>query len=128
MLYTSTRDKSVKVSSAQAIVQGISKDGGLFVPTEIPSIDAEFINELASLDYISRAKRVLSLYLTDFTDSELDECVNGAYKEGKFNSKAVVPLVKYNDDADILELWRGPTCAFKDVALQLLPYLLTASV
>lgn len=128
MLYTSTRDNSVRVSSAQAIVQGISKDGGLFVPTEIPKIDADFINELSSLDYISRAKKVLSLYLTDFTDSELDECVNGAYKEGKFNSKAVVPLVKYNDDADILELWRGPTCAFKDVALQLLPYLLTASV
>lgn len=128
MLYTSTRDNSVRVSSAQAIVQGISKDGGLFVPTEIPKIDADFINELSSLDYISRAKKVLSLYLTDFTDSELDECVNGAYKEGKFNSKAVVPLVKYNDDADILELWRGPTCAFKDVALQLLPYLLTVSV
>ncbi len=128
MLYTSTRDKSVKVTSAQAIVQGISKDGGLFVPTEIPKIDAEFVTELASLDYISRAKKVLSLYLTDFTEEELDECVNGAYKKGKFNSDAVVPLVKYNDDADILELWRGPTCAFKDVALQLLPYLLTCSV
>ena len=128
MLYTSTRDKSVRVSAAQAIVQGISKDGGLFVPTEIPKIDAAFIDELVSLDYISRAKKVLSLYLTDFTEKEIDECVSGAYKDGKFSSKSVVPLVKYNDDADIIELWRGPTCAFKDVALQLLPYLLTVSV
>lgn len=128
MLYTSTRDKNVKVTSAQAIVQGISKDGGLFVPTEIPKIDADFVTELCSLDYISRAKKVLALYLTDFSAEELDECVGGAYKKGKFNSDAVVPLAKYNDDADILELWRGPTCAFKDVALQLLPYLLTASV
>ena len=84
MLYTSTRDKSVRVSAAQAIVQGISKDGGLFVPTEIPKIDAAFIDELVSLDYISRAKKVLSLYLTDFTEKEIDECVSGAYKDGKF--------------------------------------------
>lgn len=128
MLYTSTRDKSVRVPSAQAIVQGISKDGGLFVPTEIPKIDAGFIEALVPLDYISRAKKVLSLYLTDFTEEEIEMCVNGAYKDGKFSSKSVVPLVRYNENADILELWRGPTCAFKDVALQLLPYLLTVSV
>lgn len=128
MLYTSTRDNSVKVNSADAIVHGISADGGLFVPTEIPKIDASFISELVPLDYISRAKKVLKLYLTDFTDEEIAMSVEGAYKEGKFSSEKVAPLHKYNENAEILELWRGPTCAFKDMALQLLPYLLTVSV
>ena len=128
MLYTSTRDNSVKVNSADAIVHGISSDGGLFVPTEIPKIDASFISELVPLDYISRAKKVLKLYLTDFTEEEIAMCVEGAYKEGKFSSEKVAPLHKYNENAEILELWRGPTCAFKDMALQLLPYLLTVSV
>ncbi|MGN0444777.1 MAG: threonine synthase [Acutalibacteraceae bacterium] len=128
MLYTSTRDNSVKVNSADAIVHGISSDGGLFVPTEIPKIDASFISELVPLDYISRAKKVLKLYLTDFTDEEIAMCVEGAYKEGKFSSEKIAPLHKYNENAEILELWRGPTCAFKDMALQLLPYLLTVSV
>lgn len=128
MLYTSTRDNNVKVKSAEAIVHGISADGGLFVPTEIPKISAEFINELVPLTYIERAKKVLKLYLTDFTDDEIAMCVEGAYKEGKFSSEKVAPLCTYNNDAEILELWRGPTCAFKDMALQLLPYLLTVSV
>ena len=71
MLYTSTRDKSVKVTSAQAIAQGISKDGGLFVPECIPEISKEFVDSLVGLDYISRAKKVLSLYLTDYTEDEI---------------------------------------------------------
>ncbi len=127
MLYTSTRDKSVKVESAYAIAQGISKDGGLFVPTEIPAIDSEFISELQKLSYIERAKKVLALYLTDFTEEELSMCVGGAYKKGKFSSDKVAPLKKIKEGENILELWRGPTCAFKDMALQLLPYLLTVS-
>jgi len=127
MFYTSTRDNSVKVSSAEAIAQGISKDGGLFIPTEIPSISKDFIDSLVPLSYIERAKKVLSLYLTDFTADEIAMCVEGAYKEGKFSSEKVAPLADYNENASILELWRGPTCAFKDMALQLLPYLLTVS-
>ena len=127
MLYTSTRDKSVRVSSAQAIAQGISKDGGLFVPEEIPQISADFIDALVDMDYISRAKKVLALYLTDFTPEEIDRCVSGAYKAGKFSSEKVSPLKKIKNGANILELWRGPTCAFKDMALQLLPYLLTTA-
>ena len=127
MIYTSTRDKSIAQSSAAAIVSGISKDGGLYVPTEIPKISKEFLEELVPMSYIERAKKVLSLYLTDFTDEEIAYCVEGAYKEGKFSSEKVAPLVTYNN-AEILELWRGPTCAFKDMALQLLPYLLTVSV
>lgn len=127
MLYTSTRDKSVRVSSAQAIAQGISKDGGLFVPETIPVIDKDFIESLVSLDYISRAKKVLALYLTDYTEEEIDMCVSGAYAEGKFSSEKVSPIKTIAEDRHILELWRGPTCAFKDMALQLLPYLLTTA-
>ena len=127
MLYTSTRDKNVHVSSSQAIAQGISKDGGLFVPESIPQIDKDFIDSLVGLDYISRAKKVLSLYLTDFTAEEIDMCVSGAYAKGKFSSDKVSPVKKIADGGNVLELWRGPTCAFKDMALQLLPYLLTVA-
>ena len=109
MLYTSTRDKSVKVESAYAIAQGISKDGGLFVPTEIPQIDKSFIDSLVPLSYIERAKKVLSLYLTDFTAEEIDMCVSGAYAEGKFSSDKVAPVKKISEGENILELWRGPT-------------------
>ena len=127
MLYTSTRDKTVHVTSAQAIARGISADGGLFVPEEIPQISASLLQELSGLDYISRAKRILALYLTDFTAEEIDRCVRGAYAPGKFSSEKVSPLHTIADGAHVLELWRGPTCAFKDMALQLLPYLLTTA-
>lgn len=127
MLYTSTRDKNVKVTSAEAIAQGISKDGGLFVPMEIPAISKEYVDSLVGLSYIERAKKVLSLYLTDYTAEELDMCVSGAYAEGKFSSEKVSPVKRTSDGKNILELWRGPTCAFKDMALQLLPYLLTVA-
>lgn len=127
MLYTSTRDKSVHVSSAQAIAQGISADGGLFVPEEIPKLSLDQIAALAQLDYIERAKAVLSLYLTDFTPEELDGCVRGAYAPGKFSSPKVAPIAHLSEDIHVLELWKGPTCAFKDMALQLLPHLLTVA-
>ncbi len=127
MYYTSTRDKSVRVTASEAITKGISPDGGLFVPTEIPKISMDFIKELIPLSYIERAKRVLGLYLTDFTADEIAYCVEGAYKQGKFSSDKVSPLYKLADGEYILELWRGPTCAFKDMALQLLPYLLTTA-
>ena len=109
MFYTSTRDKSVKVTAAEAITNGISAEGGLFVPCEIPQVSKDFINNLAKLDYIGRAKEVLSLYLTDFTEEEIDYCVNGAYKAGKFSSPAVAPLSELEEGVDILELWHGPT-------------------
>lgn len=127
MIYTSTRDTSVRVTASQAIAKGISADGGLFVPTEIPKLSLDDLRRIGSLDYIGRAKEILKLYLTDFSEEELSMCVEGAYKEGKFSSKKVAPLYKLNDRTNILELWRGPTCAFKDMALQLLPYLLTVS-
>lgn len=127
MLYTSTRDKSIRVTSSEAITRGISAEGGLFVPEQIPSLSKEDIERLAKLDYRGRAKEVLKLYLTDFTEEEIASCVDGAYADGKFSSSETAPLVGLSDGTQILELWRGPTCAFKDMALQLLPYLLTVS-
>lgn len=127
MLYTSTRDKSLRVEASEAIAKGISEEGGLFVPCEIPKISIKDLEDMISLSYIERAKRILSLYLTDFTPEEIDYCVQGAYREGKFRSPKVAPLVTLNGSTEILELFKGPTCAFKDMALQLLPYLLTTS-
>ena len=127
MFYTSTRDNSIKVSAAQAIAQGISEEGGLFVPCEIPEFSLEKISSMVDMDYVSRAKTVLKEFLTDFSDEELDYCVNGAYAKNKFSSEKIAPTVNVNGNENILELWHGPTCAFKDMALQLLPYLMTVS-
>jgi len=127
MFYTSTRDRSIKVTSSEAIAHGISSEGGLFVPEEIPQISLDDIRRLTDLDYIGRAKEILSLYLTDFTAEEIDSCVKGAYGEGKFSSEKISPLYTLEKGTDILELWKGPTCAFKDMALQLLPHLLTVA-
>lgn len=125
MQYQSTRNSGVRVSAAQAISQGISQDKGLFVPVSLPNISGD-IDALCGMDYIGRAKQVLRHFLTDFSDEELSACVEGAYV-GKFEGDEVAPLSKVGEDAYLLELWHGPTCAFKDVALQLLPYLLTTS-
>lgn len=127
MLYTSTRNKNVHVTSAEAISHGISADGGLFVPESIPQISLADLERLSKVDYRARAKEVLSWYLTDFTKQEISDCVEGAYADGKFSSEETAPLKKLSDGTQILELWRGPTCAFKDMALQLLPYLLTVA-
>lgn len=126
MEYTSTRNNKVRVTSAQAIAQGISPDGGLFVPCEIPSISLSDIVSLSELDYRGRAAKVLGLYLTDFTADELAGMVGKAYGE-KFDTSNPAPLHKLSSSEYVQELWHGPTCAFKDMALQLLPYLLTAS-
>lgn len=126
MNYTSTRDKNVKVPSSMAIAQGISEDVGLFVPESIPPLTAADFERISKLDYIGRAKEVLKLYLTDFTKEELDYCVKGAYSN-TFDNNCPAPLHKLDNGEYILELWHGPTCAFKDLALQLLPFLLTTS-
>ncbi len=127
MLYTSTRNNTIRVSAAQAISRGISEEGGLFVPCEIPSFSLEKIASMVEMNYISRAKTVLKEFLTDFSEEELDYCVNGAYAPEKFSSERIAPTVNVNKNENILELWHGPTCAFKDMALQLLPYLMTVS-
>ncbi len=127
MLYTSTRDNTLKIESAQAIAGGISSDGGLFAPTSIPVLSKEQICAFADKDYLQRAVSVLGKFLTDFTDDELKKCVSDAYV-GKFGGEDVAPLKKISGNRSILELWHGPTCAFKDMALQLLPHLLKTSV
>ena len=126
MNYVSTRDTKVKVTASQAITRGISAEGGLFVPENLPKVSMDTISELSKLDYIGRAKSILSLFLTDFTEAEVDSCVKGAYETG-FSDAKVAPLAKIEDGVHILELFKGPTCAFKDMALQILPRLLTVS-
>ncbi len=126
MNYISTRNKEIKVSAAQAIAQGISKDGGLFVPESIPVLSTADFAALQKMSYIERAAFVLKQFLTDFTDEEIKYCVEGAYI-GTFDNNEPAPVKNIGGNANILELWHGPTCAFKDLALQLLPYLLTTS-
>lgn len=127
MNYKSTRDAKVSVKSSEAIVKGLSYEGGLFLPEEIPSVDNSFISDMAGMSYQERAKKVLSLFLTDFTADEIDYCVKGAYNTN-FASEKIAPVTTLTDTKHILELWHGPTCAFKDMALQILPYLLTTSM
>ena len=126
MNYISTRDKSVKVTAAKAIAQGISVEGGLFVPDTFPTFSEEDFKKLQNLDYKARAKFILKNFLNDFTDEETEACVEGAYT-GTFDNEQPAPISLIGENANVLELWHGPTCAFKDLALQLLPYLLTTS-
>lgn len=126
MNYVSTRNNAVKVSSAYAIAHGISVEGGLYVPDSIPTLTKNDFLKLAELDYKSKAEFILKKYLTDFTDEEIKNCVNGAYT-GSFDDEKPAAIAQLGDKINILELWHGPTCAFKDLALQLLPYLLTTS-
>ena len=126
MKYTSTRDNTLNVSSSFAITGGISVDGGLFVPTAIPQVDEAFLASLVPMTYIERARTILSLYLTDFPKEEIEADTEGAYARS-FAHPKTAPVVNLRDNVNILELWHGPTCAFKDMALQLLPYLLTGS-
>lgn len=131
MLYNSTQNKNEIVSASQAIAQGISKDGGLFVPQEFPKYNSDTFKSLLSLDYKGIAKKVFGDFLSDFSSEEIDECVEKAYTEEKFGSENPAPLVskKFNgNDINIIELWHGPTCAFKDMALQILPHFLTKSL
>ncbi|MBQ3094234.1 MAG: threonine synthase, partial [Clostridia bacterium] len=109
MQYHSTRDSAVSVSAARAITQGISKDGGLFVPEEFPSLTALEIAALVDCSYVERATYVLSKYLTDFTADEVKECAEAAYSEERFRSPAIAPMKKLDDGMHILELWHGPT-------------------
>lgn len=128
MNYVSTRNKALNVSASKAIASGIAPDGGLFCPTEIPKISEAELEKLMKLDYKGRSAFVLSKFLTDFTLEELTEYCGKAYADEKFGSSNTAPVVKLSEGKNILELWHGPTCAFKDMALQILPYLLTASL
>lgn len=115
----STRDRSVTVSASQAIVQGLSKEGGLFVPEQFPAVDLE---KLQNLSYPELAKEILSCYLTDYPEPFLKSATQATYGSA-FSGKAGY-LSPVTEGLSVLELWHGPTCAFKDYALQLMPKLL----
>lgn len=127
MFYSSTRSDDIPVHSAQTILAGLAPDGGLYVPETIPRLTPPDIEALASLSYPERALQILSLYLTDFSESALQDCITGAYEKGTFDTPDIAPVRTLQPDLHVLELWHGPTCAFKDLALQILPHLLTAS-
>lgn len=128
MQYRSTRDSKLNVSSAKAIKTGLAPDGGLFLPESIPHVTLSEIEALAGMTYNERAVDILGRFLTDFTREEIITCVNSAYSREKFETEEIAPLFKLNPNTYFLELWHGPTCAFKDMALQILPHLLLKSV
>ncbi len=131
MKYNSTRNKNAAVNAAQAIAQGISEEGGLFVPQELPKYSLEEITEMTKTDYRGRAKKIMGDFLADFTAEEISESVDAAYTAEKFGGEDPCPI-SYIESGDkkmaLLELWHGPTSAFKDMALQILPHLLTKSL
>lgn len=127
MFYNSTRNSTVKVNSAEAITQGISADGGLFVPESIPELSLDEIKAVGDMNYADRAAFVFSKYLTDFTDAEIHYCTDNAYSTKNFETESIAEIAHLFDGTYMLELWHGPTCAFKDMALQILPYFLTTS-
>lgn len=124
VIYRSTRSNSAPVTASQAILKGLSDDGGLFVPDHIPTLDKS-LKELAGMTYQQVAYEVMKLFLTDFTEEELKNCINSAY-DSKFDTEKIAPLVKA-DDAYYLELFHGSTIAFKDMALSILPHLMITS-
>lgn len=128
MVYHSSRDVTLEVSSAEAIVKGLSADGGLFVPETIPHLSLDEIVALGDMTYSDRAAQILGLYLTDFRGNEVKDCTRKAYTKEKFETDSIAPLYKLNDQTYVLELWHGPTCAFKDMALQILPHLLKTAM
>lgn len=131
MNYKCTRNPDSQVTAAQAIVQGIAKDGGLFVPETLPQYTHKDFLEMKDGTYIDRAVKILSDFLPEFTKEDVTACVSAAYAQEKFSGgyPAPISVVRVEKiDVNVLELWHGPTCAFKDMALQLLPHLLTHSL
>lgn len=124
VLYNSTRSNGTPVKASEAILKGLSDDGGLFVPDRIPALDKS-LKELSGLTYKEVAYEVMKLFLTDFTEEELMQCINNAY-DSKFDTEVIAPLVEA-EGAYYLELFHGATIAFKDMALSILPHLLITS-
>lgn len=128
MKYYSTRDKNVSLSAAEAVKMGLSRDGGLLTPTRIPQIDRAFLERLIPMEYAQRAAKVMALYLTDYSDEELLTFGRNAYGPAQFDDPIAAPVRKVENGLYCLELWHGPTSAFKDMALQMLPQLLSAAL
>lgn len=124
MFYTSTRNNSLKLTASEAILKGLSDDGGLFVPSEFPKL-SKSLKEISEMDYRECAYTVMKDFLYDFTEAELRDCINKAY-DSKFDTEEIAPLVEA-EGAYYLELFHGKTIAFKDMALSILPHLLTTA-
>lgn len=129
MKYLSTRNAALRYDAAQVITQGLSRDGGLFTPECFPKVTKEMLEALVPAGYQERAVKLIGLFLEEFSEEELNEYAGKAYAvDKKFDTEAVAPVHHVTEGTEVLELWHGPTCAFKDFALQMLPYLLTASL
>ena len=126
-MYISTRGGSAPVSASAAIYKGLAEDGGLFVPEKIQPFPDELWAELPQMPYRELAREIFRLYLDDFSEEEIDRVVTNAYGDN-FDDPDVAPLHTVSGNRHILELWHGPTAAFKDMALQALPHLLTISM
>ena len=124
LLYKSTRNSDKTVTASQAILKGLADDGGLFVPVSVPKLDVT-MDELKDMSYQETAYAVMKQFFTDFTEEELKNCINNAYDE-KFDTKEIAPLHEA-DGAYFLELYHGATIAFKDMALSILPHLMTTA-
>ena len=127
MNYRSTRNSTLKVTSAHAITKGLSDEGGLFVPESIPQFTEAELLAMCDKSYADRAYDIFSRLLTDFTPEEVRHCVDSAYNDKNFDTNNIAEISHLLTGTYVLELWHGPTCAFKDMALQILPYLLTTS-
>ena len=128
MMFFSTRDSEKKLYKASEVIKnGLAADGGLFVPDSIPAVSLDDISNIAKMSYPERAATVLSMYLSDYTYDELLEDATNAYCEASFPEGAA-PLKKVKDNTYSLELWKGPTAAFKDMALQIMPRLLSRAL
>ena len=128
MYYVSTRNKTDRRTAAEAIEKGLALDGGLMTPEVLPKLSHNALDTMKEMSYQQRAVYVMNAYLDDFTSSELAGFAAKAYGGNKFDVKEVAPVRQVDGNTYCLELWHGPTCAFKDMALQMLPHLLTASL
>ncbi len=128
MQYISTRDREQQFSASQAIAKGLADDGGLLTPVYLPKLPRRALEELKDMSYQQQAVYVMKLFLDEFTVKELTDFANAAYGPEKFDTPAVAQVRGLDSNTFCLELWHGPTCAFKDMALQMLPHLLTASL
>ncbi len=128
MQYLSTRDKTLRLSAAEAIKMGLSRDGGLFTPVHFPTLGSLDLNTLCGLSYQRRAAYIMGKYVEHFRPEELNIFAARAYGPEKFDHPDVAPLHRMDGNTWCLELWHGPTSAFKDMALQMLPQLISASL
>jgi len=128
MFYESTRGGLKGLSSAEAIKMGIAPDGGLFVPEERVTVDIDKMQNFINMSYHDRAVEILKYFIDDYSEDEIKECVYNAYTFDKFGCNEIAPVYKLTDNIHVLELWHGPTSAFKDMALQILPHFLVKAM